>query len=86
MIQKNSNFTTYLRDGFHCYVSKTLRKELYITDGFLMKEPRVKIKVIKRNYYKTYVTIDFSRKLLRFKKSGMGRESDFKVDKDVDFS
>ena len=29
----------FIRDGFKCYVSKTLRKELYLTDGVLVKEP-----------------------------------------------
>lgn len=30
----------YIRDGVRCYASKTMRKELYMTDGVLYKEPK----------------------------------------------
>ena len=35
----NPNYVEYVRDGVRCYVSKFLRKELYLTDGILYKRP-----------------------------------------------
>ena len=78
----------YVRDGLRCYISATLRKELYITDGLLMKEPQVKVRILKSKYYQTFVTIDFKRDLIRFKKSGETRGSteEFVTHKDVPFA
>lgn len=43
-----------------------LRSELYITDGFLFKEPQ-KGGRFKQDYYRTHMTIDFKYRLIRFK-------------------
>lgn len=57
----------YVRDGVRCYVSQTLRRELWITDGPLYKEPR-KVSMLKKRYYGTFAVIDFKRQLVRFKR------------------
>ena len=33
----------YIRDGYRCYTSKTMRKELFLTDGCVFKEPEKKV-------------------------------------------
>ena len=64
----------YIRDGTRCFVSNTLRKEHYITDGPLIKEPKIKMKYLKHEYYQTFVTIDFAKSMIRFKPSGKTRD------------
>ena len=63
----------YVRDGVRCYISLTLRKELYVTDGILYKEPQSK-GILKNRQYKLFVAIDFKNNLLRFKESGLEDE------------
>ena len=80
----------YIRNGARCYVSSTLRKELFITDGLLYKEPKVRRMFFKNDYYATYVTIDFKLQLIRFKKPSLSStkqtKNTFKGDKDVQFA
>ena len=57
----------YIRDGVRCYASKTLRKELYITDGDLYKKPQKDSK-LKDKYYRFYAAIDFKRHQLLFRR------------------
>ena len=66
----------YVRDGVRCYISLTLRKELYVTDGILYKEPQLKgiTSYFKALQYKLFVAIDFKNNLLRFKESGLEDE------------
>lgn len=44
------NYVEYVRDGMRCYVSKTLRRELYLTDGLLYKKPQ-KPGRLKKKYF-----------------------------------
>lgn len=79
----------YIRDGSRCYLSSTLRKELYITDGMLYKEPKVKLTFVKKSYYPTFVSIDFNLQQVRFKEpshsSARQTKNEFKGKKDIDF-
>ena len=63
----NPNYVEYVRDGVRCYVSKNLRKELYLTDGTLYKKPQQSGK-FKKKYYETFIGIDFKRQVIRLKK------------------
>ena len=63
----NPNYVEYVRDGVRCYVSKSLRKELYLTDGTLYKKPQQSGK-FKKKYYETFIGIDFKRQVIRLKK------------------
>ena len=59
IIKSDPESAHYIRNGARCFVSLTLRKELYITDGMLYKEPKVKMTLLKCSYYLTFVAIDF---------------------------
>ena len=78
----------YIRDGVRCYLSETLRRELYITDGQLMKEPKKRAILFGYKYYTTFCAIDFRKRLIRFKNSGKKSESSYGFDskKDIPFS
>lgn len=78
----------YVRDGIRCFVSETLRRELFITDGMLVKEPKKRAKMFGCKYYSVFCAIDFSRKLVRFKRSGLTREDleGFAEEKDIPFA
>lgn len=39
IVRTDPDFVEYVRDGFRCYVSQSLRRELYLTDGILYKRP-----------------------------------------------
>ena len=49
--QVNPEFVTYIRDGMRCYVSVTMRREPWIMDGILIKEPKERIRMLKNNFY-----------------------------------
>lgn len=66
-----------------CFVSESLRKELYITDGDLFKESKTKLKAFKGGYRKTFVSIDYKKHLIRFK--GKREDPKFLQEKDVPF-
>ena len=51
----------YIRDGTKCYLSETLRREFWITDG----ELNVESKQFEEQCI--FVTIDFKKELVRFK-------------------
>ena len=67
IIVADPNYVEYIRDGVRCYVSRTLRKELYLTDGVLYKKPQKSGK-FKRKYFDTFVGIDFKRQIIRLKR------------------
>lgn len=50
IIKAEPGYVSYIRDGIRCYVSETLRKELYVTDGVLFKESNTKMKAFKGKY------------------------------------
>ena len=52
----------YLRDGVRCYLSETLRRERWITDGELNLQREGQ-----SGEHCCFVTIDFKRWLVRFK-------------------
>ena len=58
IIKSDLNCAHYIRDGARCYVTATLRKEMFITDGMLYKEPKVKM-LVKSNFYQIFLLIDF---------------------------
>ena len=58
---------SYIRDGVRCFVSETLRKELYVTDGVLFKESNTKMKAFKSKYREVFVFVDYKKHLIRFK-------------------
>ena len=66
-----------------------MRQELLITDGYLMKEPK-KASKLKSSYYRTFVSIDFHLKVLRFKSGDStffdSKFFEFKSDKDMSFT
>jgi hypothetical protein len=43
IIKAEADYVSYIRDGVRCYISQVLRKELYITDGYLWKESKTKM-------------------------------------------
>lgn len=51
------------------YVSETLRKELYATDGDLYKESKTKMHALKGKYRKIFAAVDFKKHLIRFKEN-----------------
>ena len=67
IIKAESTYVSYIRDGVRCFISQTLRKELFITDGYLFKKSRTKIKMIKGKYRQIFASIDFKKLLIRFK-------------------
>ncbi len=38
IIKAETNHVSYIRDGVRCFVSESLRKELFVTDGTLFKQ------------------------------------------------
>ena len=83
IIKAESTYVSYIRDGVRCFISQTLRKELFITDGYLFKESKTKIKLIKGKYRQIFVSIDFKKLLIRFKAER--QEEKFEAGKDMPF-
>ena len=54
------NEVTYIRDGVKCNISDTIRQELWITDGTIIDDSTNQV---------IFITIDFKKTLMRFKKS-----------------
>lgn len=61
IIKADSDFVVYIRDGMRCFVSATLRKEMYITDGDLWKESNTRISSIKGKYRPIFLAINFKK-------------------------
>ena len=68
------SYVEYVRDGMRCYVSQTLRRELYLTDGILYKKPQ-KPGRLKKKYFQTFIGVDFKRQVVRLKKLDMHEEA-----------
>lgn len=47
IIKAESNYVSYIRDGVRCFVSESLRKELFVTDGLLFKESKTVMATLK---------------------------------------
>ena len=84
----SEEFVWYIRDNLRCYVSRTLRREAWVLDGTLLKQPQVRIRFLKSKYYQTFVTIDYKKQLVRFKPSGTerGTSDEFVEEKDLTFA
>ena len=89
MIEATGDYVKYFREGVKCFISSSVRQELLITDGFLIKEPR-EYSRLKPRFYKTFVSLDFQFSLLRFKKGDFtffdDKYVEFKAGKDIPFS
>ena len=81
IIEAQPGYVAYIRDGVRCFVSDTLRKELYVTDGDLYKESKTKIKAIKGQYRKVFVSVDYKKQLVRFKECRA--DENFYEEKDI---
>lgn len=69
IIKAHPEFVSYIRDGVRCFVSETLRKELYITDGVLQKESKTKLASINGKYRELFVMVDFRALQIKFRKN-----------------
>ena len=67
IIQAEPGYVSYIRDGVRCFISQSLRKELYTTDGQLIKESKTSLTIIKGRYRQIFVSIDFKKNVIRFK-------------------
>ena len=63
-MKAESDYVSYIRDGVRCFVSATLRKEMYMCDGKLWKESNTKLSTFKGKYRQTFIAINFKKRVV----------------------
>lgn len=64
IIKAEADYVCYIRDGVRCFVSATLRKEMYVTDGELWKESNTVMSTIKGRYKNLFISINFKKHMV----------------------